>query len=165
MTPLDNRNTTLGAILLGAALLISLISIFLFPPQQSRRVLFFPNGVTGELGGEEHLLPAGGGREAQIGLFLEELILGPNTLGAVRILPEDTEVALLMLRDRELYVDFSPEILAVEEQGNLSFDDVLEMTRYNIEYNFPYLRSVTVTVAGQLPGEPLFGISRIGINR
>lgn len=165
MTPQDKKNSTLGGILLAASLLISLIAVLLFPQDQTRRVLFFPNGVTGELRGEEHVLPREREREAQIELFLEELILGPNTLGAVRIFPAETDIELLMLRDRELYVDFSPEILEVEEQVSLSFDDVLEMTQYNMNYNFPYLRSVTITVSGQLPGEPRFEISRIGINR
>jgi hypothetical protein len=131
----------------------------------STRVLFFPNGVTGELGGEEHLLPRRGDREEAIGIFLEELILGPNTLGAVRIYPATTEIDLLMLRDRELYIDFSPEILDLEEETLVTFDDALEITVYNLRYNFPFLRGITVTVAGQLPGQPRFDLSIMGNNR
>ncbi len=165
MNPLQKKHTILATTLLSAALLISLLTLLLFPQEQSRRVLFFPNGVTGELGGEEHLLPRRSDRQAAIEVFLEELILGPNTLGAVRILPGRTAIDLLILRDKELYIDFSPEILDLEEETSISFDDAVDMTEYNLEYNFPFLRSITVTVAGQLPGEPRFELSRMGNNR
>ena len=165
MTPLNKKHTILGTTLLAAALLISVLALLLFPQELSSRVLFFPNGVTGELGGEEHLLPRRSDRQEAIEVFLKELILGPNTLGAVRIFPATTEIDLLMLRDRELYIDFSPEILDLEEETQISFDDAVEMTGYNLRYNFPFLRSITVTVAGQLPGQPRFDLSIMGNNR
>lgn len=165
MNPFYKKHTILATILIGSSLIISILSLLLFPQPQSRRVLFFPNGVTGELGGEEHLLPRRSDREDAIELFLEELILGPNTLGSVSLIPESTEIRLLILRERSLYVDFSPAILDVEEKTRTSFDDALDMTRYNLEYNFPFLRSVTMTVAGQVPGEPRFDLSGVGNNR
>lgn len=165
MTPLDKKHTILAAAFLVATLLISVLAILLFPQEMSRRVLFFPNGVTGELGGEEHLLPRRSDRQEAIETFLEELILGPNTLGAIRIFPATTEIDLLMLRERELYIDFSPQILDLEEETRISFDDAVEMTVYNLRYNFPYLRAITVTVAGQLPGQPRFDLSIMGNNR
>lgn len=165
MTPLDKKHRILASVLLGASLLISIIATVLFPQEMSNRVLFFPNGVTGELGGEEHLLPRRSDREEAIEVFLKELILGPNTLGAVRIFPGRTEIDLLILRDRELFIDFSPEILDLEEETRISFDDAVEMTGYNLRYNFPFLRSITVTVAGQIPGQPKFDLSIMGNNR
>ena len=165
MNPFDKKQTILGAVLLVSALLFSLLSLLLFPQEYTRRVLFFPNGVTGEPAGEEHLLPRRGEREAAIELFVEELVLGPNTLGSVGILPERSSIELLMLRDGKLYLDFSPEILDTEEELRISFDDVLDMTEYNIRYNFPFLGSVEITVTGQLPDEPRFDLSRMGNNR
>ncbi|MFW6338691.1 MAG: GerMN domain-containing protein [Alkalispirochaetaceae bacterium] len=165
MNPLDKKHTILATTLLSTSLFISILAVILFPQEQSRRVLFFPDGVTGELGGEEHLVPRRSDRQAAIEEFLEELILGPITLGAVRVFPAETEIALLMLREKELYIDFSPEILDLEEETNTSFDDALEMTKYNLRYNFPFLRSITVTVSGQLPGEARFDLSRMGNNR
>lgn len=159
MSPGSKKHTILAATLLGAALMISILGLLIFPQDLSRRVFFFPNGVTGELDGEEHLIPRRTDREEAITLFVEELILGPNTLGSVRVLPLQTEIDLLLLRNGELIIDFSPEILDVERDLSISFDDVLEMTEYNIRYNFPRLREITITVAGQLPGEPRYARS------
>jgi hypothetical protein len=165
MNPFDKKHTILATVLLSSSLIISILSLLLFPQPQSRRVLFFPDGVTGELGGEEHLLPRRNDREEAIELFLEEVILGPNTLGSVSLIPESTEIRLLILREKSLYIDFSPAILDAEEKTRTSFDDALDMTRYNLELNFPFLRSVTMTVAGQVPGEPRFDLSIMGNNR
>ena len=165
MLPLDKKHTVLAATLLTTALAISILWVLILPQEKRQKVLFFPNGVTGEIAGEEHLLPREPSREATVHAFLEELILGPHTLGAVPVFPEDTEIELLMLRDRRLYVDFSPQILQSEQEMTVSFDDTLSIVTHNLRYNFPAIRTITYTVAGQLPGEPRFDLSIMGNNR
>ena len=165
MTPFQKKHTILAGTLLGAAFFISLLSMVLFPQPLSRRVLFFPNGVTGELDGEEHYIPRRPEQEEAITLFVKELILGPKTLGSIRVLPLRTEIEMLLLRNGELLIDFSPEILDVERDLSISFGDVLEMTEYNIRYNFPRVKKITITVAGQLPRTPRYVPYTVGNNR
>lgn len=94
-------------------------------------------------------------------MYLEDMILGPVELGAIRIVPRNTTVnAVILSDDGTLYVDFDRHILMDDNDSAGSIDDRIAIISRNIAHNFRFVRSIVVTIEGQLPNEPRF--ARLG---
>lgn len=105
------------------------------------------------LNGEERFLPKKATVEEDIELLLKELILGPKNHQNLRIVPQGVTVESVMLRDQELYINLSEDILLRESPSPLNLDETLQALGNTIFFNVPKLRDIFIFVSGQLPGE------------
>lgn len=124
-------------------------------------MLWFPNVVGSRDVAEWHYLPYQSGREERMHAYVQEVILGPVTVGAVPYIPRDVAIRLLILDDDgTLYIDFDDRILFAGDTGEeTDFVSISERLRRSLRHNFPYLDRIVITVEGHLPGEPRFARS------
>ncbi|RKX78973.1 MAG: hypothetical protein DRP87_04785 [Spirochaetes bacterium] len=115
------------------------------------RTLFFPIELTGKLNGEMRRLPLRKGKEENIELFIEELILGPRKIENARLLPEETDIRYLLLRGDKLFIDFDSDILFREEQVSLSLKEIIDILKKTLKFNFNFIKEIHITIMGQLP--------------
>ncbi len=157
-----NRRYLIAPAILLAAILVSLVSYLVAPPEFERRVLFFPDTAGGDQHAEWHYLPRRSEPIDQMRLFIEELQLGPVELGSVPFVPETADIRSIVLRDSDvLYVDFSPEIMFDERDSERNFADLEQLLTENVQHNFRNLQDTVVLIGGQVPDAPSFGeISR-----
>lgn len=144
-----------GGLLFGS-LALSLALYAVFPPERTRRVLFFPGAATSRLSGEVRYLLDTPSRETDIEELLEAYLLGPVNVHFLRVLPKETTVHALLYRDGVLYLDFSPAILFEEQEVPLDTEGIVEAVRKTLSFNFPYIQRIVLTVNGQLPHSPHF---------
>jgi len=152
------RPYVLWAIFLAASLLISLSLYFAFRPDQVERVLFFPENITGALKGEARLLPRQHTVEERVRSVVAELLLGPELVRDLPDAPVDTVARLVIVRNNNVYIDFSPKMAIGGIQMQEPVDRTLKIIERTIRFNFPFIRNITITIGGQLPGEPYFAI-------
>jgi len=137
-----------GSVLL-LSLLISLVSYAFLRPQKDGRVFFFPDNSGTRIGSERRGIPHRHDTSEKIAVFLEELILGPETLELSYTLPEDTVVRHVAVIGKTAYVDLDRSVLGGDEKLSISFDRALENLRYNILFNFPNIEGLVFTIEGQ----------------
>ena len=149
------RNTLIaGGILCG--LFILSLTLFVFRSDRSvQRVLFFPNETTLELRGEYREIRLRADREADVLQVVRELILGPIQLNSGRVLPRDVEVRSIFLRDWQLYLDLSENVVFPQVPIELGFDEAIGAVKQTIRYNFPRISEIYVFVGGQQPNSEL----------
>lgn len=129
-------------------LLISITLFFIIDNKKVRRVFFFPGRDI--YSGEMHRVPRQGSLENEIELFINELILGPYNIDHRRVIPENTKLQNLFLRNRSLlYIDFSADLVVSENKHNIVQLDMLELIKKNLNYNFPILEEIILSVDGQ----------------
>ncbi len=158
MDLIRKRPYLLWAALFGASLLLGLAFFFLFPVRQTERYLFFPENITGKLNGESRLVPWQPTLELAIHALIAEELLGPERLRDQRVAPVDTRVQALLVRKDHVYIDFSTEMVTASDQIQESVERAIEILTHTVRFNFPEIRQVTVTIDGQLPGQPYFSI-------
>ena len=83
--------------------------------------------------------------------YLQELVLGPERIDFLRLLPRNTKLKSVILRDSILYIDFSEGILFQESDTPLNFSETLEMLESALFYNFHFIKKISVTANGQVP--------------
>jgi len=83
--------------------------------------------------------------------MIDELLLGPETLHLDKIAPRGTKLKSLILRRGILYADFSDTIFLGEKVSELSFDEILQTMRKTILFNFKGIKSIIITIEGQIP--------------
>lgn len=144
---LEKRTLILISILLF--LLIISMSVYFFADNNLvRRVLFFPDRNNNS--GEMRRLPEQDSLEDDIELFVNEMILGPYKIDHLRIIPEKTRLQNLFLRDKSsLYIDFSADFIVTEKKLSIATSEMIELIIKNLEYNFPILEEITLSVDGQ----------------
>lgn len=139
----------------GLLLLCFLFSLGFFLAdgrKEENRVFIFPSVRTGELAGETRRMRNTGLQEERIRAYLEDMVLGPLALNLARLLPESTKVNSVLLRGDRLYVDFSREMLFLEEEETpLPFDRILPIIEQSVKFNFRRVKEVIVTIDGQEP--------------
>ncbi|MCK5672820.1 MAG: GerMN domain-containing protein [Spirochaetales bacterium] len=144
---IDKRSLILISILLFL-LLSSLLIFYIADNNLVRRVFFFPGRDT--YSGEIRRVPRQKSLEDDIELFVNELILGPYNIDHLRVIPEDTRLQNLLLRNRSLlFIDFSADLIVSENELSIIQSDMLEILRENLRYNFPKLEEITLSVDGQ----------------
>lgn len=158
MDLIRERPYLLWAAMFGASLLLALLFYFVFPPSQSERYLFFPENITGKLKGESRIVPRHGSLEAQVRALVAEELLGPVRVRDKRLVPVDTRIRSLIVRGDRVYIDFSTEIVTAADQVQETTSRSIQILTHTIQFNFPQIKEVTVTIDGELPGQPYFSI-------
>lgn len=150
--------TTIALSVLVGSLVISVAAFLILGQQRVGRVLFFPDLLSEEVHAEERIVTRRDGQEAAVRLLLEELILGPADINSSRIVPKATQIQGLFVREEVLYVDLSPAAVAQSPDVRVEFRRSLALLRRNVLFNFRALEKVVITVDGQEPYAPYFGI-------
>ena len=88
--------------------------------------------------------------------MVEELILGPAQITHGRLLPRETEIQAVVLDEKSVYLDLSPDMMFGGEDVRLSVQEGLAGIRDTLLYNFRWLEQVTLTIGGQEPDVPAF---------
>ncbi|MDA3811459.1 MAG: GerMN domain-containing protein [Spirochaetaceae bacterium] len=138
-----------------AVFLISLVFFLLNNNRYERRVLFFPNDLSRVIKGETRYLPVYDSEEKNITLLVKELILGPEYLQYDISVPEKTRLNTLILNKNVLYLDFSMDIAINESDSFIHFDDIINLIKKTVMFNFKHIHTVNITVDGQIPKSSL----------
>ncbi len=136
---------------LAVSLLVSLLLFFIHGTQMHNQVLFFPEYRSSECSGEERLLPTKPTVEQEVELLVKEILLGPFNADYVRVLPQDSSIRTIMLRESTLYLDFSVDVVFQESDSRLSFEEALDCVRKSITFNYPKIDKIVFTVNGIEP--------------
>ena len=96
--------------------------------------------------------------EGQLTLFLEELLLGPESLELTRALAGETEINNVAVVGETAYVDFSHQVLDTEKELPMRYDEAFDNIRHNIEFNFPRIEEIIFTIEGQQVNKALYVI-------
>jgi hypothetical protein len=59
----------------------------------------------------------------------------------------------VIARDGKVYVSLSREVIELQPEAPLSFDQSLQTIANGVLYNFPKVRALYLLVEGQVPGE------------
>lgn len=151
MVSLKNRITIIYCAVLAGCLVFSLVLFLFIGNTAVRKVMFFPDSRGSSMTGETRYIPRKKSREDMIQKYLQELILGPEKIEFLRLLPRSTKLQSVILRDSTLYIDFNEDILFQDSDTPLNFNETVEMLESALFYNFHHLKKVTVTANGQVP--------------
>ena len=140
-----------SVLLLSFFFLVSLAFYFIAGNGYVKRVLFFPAKDDRRMSGEIRYLTHSHSLEANITVFLKELILGPAALDLSRIVNKETSLRSVLFRNGTLYIDFDENIIFRDVDANLPFPDALDFIRHGVFKNFDRVKKIYVTVNGQMP--------------
>ena len=141
----------LFAVLLAGVFTVSLLIFLFFGNSAVHRVFFFPADGLKNNPGEIRYLPHSSSLEANITVFLKELILGPAALDLSRIVNKETSLRSVLFRNGTLYIDFDEHIIFRDVDANLPFPDTVDFIRHGVFKNFHRVKNIYVTVNGQMP--------------
>ncbi len=154
------RRHPYGSAAVGAILLLLVIHslvLLIWPPRFETRHFWYPDIADGPLHSEWREVPRRDTAEGAIETYIEDLVLGPVTLGAVPIVPKETRVNTVVLtEDNTLYLDLDRGVLFDTDLAYGSVDDRLALIQRNLRHNFGSLEQIVLTIEGQLPNEPRF---------
>ncbi len=141
------------SIILASALVlsfaVSLSLYFIVDNVHITRTFFFPDR-RGGMAGETRRLPDKHSDEDRIGQFVEELILGPFDIDHNRLIPEDTRLLSVMLREKDtVFLDFSADYVIDAGSTGLNYQEISSGVIMNIRYNFPFVKHVVIAVDGE----------------
>ncbi len=137
---------------LAAVLALSIFLFLRYDSQWHRYVLFFPKYTDpGIVEGEVRGLRVHKDREKTLERFIHELMLGPGDVRYLSVMPKDGNVNTIMLRDNELYVDFSHSILFSDDEVPLTLEERFELMTKSIRWNFPDIKTINYTINGEVP--------------
>lgn len=153
------------AALLAFLLALSLLVYAAEGTARVRRVLFFPDPVSGKLVGEEHFIPRARGGEQSARELVRELLLGPSAYDLAPVLPRTVGLRSLTVEDRIAYVDLSADLVIDAATVPLTLDKVLQAVANNLYFNFPRLRGVYLFIHGQIPTLEGIDASRLAYSR
>jgi hypothetical protein len=143
----------------GAFCLLFLAALVFFLAEGRSRInciIFFPESAQEGLTGEPRRIYRQDSPEKNVGLLVREMMLGPMDIRHTNVFPQGARLRSVFVRGTVAYLDFSPEILFLDNQMRLSFDELLAAIRRTVLFNFRDLADVVVTVNGQLPGTASF---------
>jgi hypothetical protein len=130
------------------------LTVYLASNPWTRRIFFFPTAGGERIQGEVRWLPARGGLEAKIDLYLEEAILGPTRPLLDRIVARDTRLLSVVTHQQTVYADLSWNVIQGEAGSGLSLEQSLQLLANGVYFNFPRVRRLFLLIDGQLPGPP-----------
>ena len=146
-----DKLTLIFGILLTLILIISILSYALDPAKQIRRKFHFYHEETMEISGELRNVPFFIEREKNISAYIKELLLGPETLRLLDIVPPGTKLNQVRLLEKRLYIDFSGELVFNLENHPLKLVQIKDLLVDNLIRNFPFIEEVLITVNGLEP--------------
>ncbi len=137
---------------LALMLLIFAVSVFLFIAEDmgSRRVLYFEamddSGLYMEIRRIMRYSPHQG-REVHVRQFVQELLLGPAGNGFQPLFAREARLESCFVQDDILFINLSREALFPGESTS-SLQDGVELMAFNVEKNFPWIKSVEIYIDG-----------------
>ncbi len=146
-----DRITIILAGVLALSLLVSLLLFLLHGTDMQKQVLFFPEYRSSECSGEQRLLPTKPSTEQEIELLVREILLGPFEVNNVPLLPQESSIRTIMLRDYRLFIDFSIDVVFQAAEARLSFQEALNCVKKSITFNYPKIEQIVFTVNGEQP--------------
>ncbi len=147
----------------GVFLLLLLLSLTLFftGKHWARRTLFFPEIGSSKLAGETRFLPRRPTLEGNVRLLVEETVLGPEMPMHRPLVPRQTRLQSVLVRQRDVYVSLSDGILRADVDTPFAPEQSLEALSTLILFNFPRIRRLELLIEGQVPrGGSVFGYRR-----
>jgi len=141
----------LFALLLAVVFAVSLLIFLFFGNSAVHRVFFFPVDGLKNNPGEIRYLPREENREKEIEDYIKEIILGPVQVEYSRLLPKEAILNTVILRENNLYIDFSEDVLFQEIDNPLTFNESIALLKECLRFNFHYLREIYITINGQVP--------------
>jgi hypothetical protein len=112
----------------------------------ARRTFVFYAAAGGSAAVEDRMLRRAENREADLGRYVEEVLLGPVSPDLKPLFPPETRLRNLMYRNGVVYVNLSESAaLPVSERG--AFRNFLALNQ-GIRRNFPYVKDVRFFAAG-----------------
>jgi hypothetical protein len=141
------KKTQKAAAVIGVLLLCLAAAADYFVSGLARRTFVFQLIDTGQDIVEERMLMRTGSREVDIYRYLEEVILGPLSLEAEPILNRGTRLEAVMLRDGNVFIDFSEEAAIPPTTGSLM--DKFRGLRADIRRNFFFVKDIRIFITGQ----------------
>jgi hypothetical protein len=140
---------------LGAFFLVFLAALVFFMKEGRTHIngmIFFPEPAQEGITGEPRRIYRQDSLEGNVRLLVREMLLGPMDIRHTNIFPPNTRLQSVFVRHGAAYLDFSPEIIFLDSQTRLSFDELLSAVRRTVLFNFRQLSDVIITVNGQMPG-------------
>ena len=150
MKNLDRITIVLVGVLV-VSLMVSLLLFLINGTDKHRQVLFFPEYRSSECVGEQRVLPTKPTREQELELLVKEILLGPFDVNSVAVLPQESILQTLMLRENRLFIDFSIHVIFQKSESRLSFEEALDCVRKTITFNYPQIEKIVFTVNGEQP--------------
>ena len=150
MKRLKNIALVSGSLLL-LIFIITLVSFSINSTHKVKKIFFFPSDITSKLEGEPRYITNRGTKEQKIEFFVKELLLGPIGLEFSPLIPKETILKTIILREKVLYLDFSSQIVFSETDLSLTLEEILEGIEKNIYFNYPWIIDIVITVKGQVP--------------
>jgi len=147
---LDRITIVLVGVLV-VSLMVSLLLFLINGTDKHRQVLFFPEYRSSECVGEQRVLPTKPTREQELELLVKEILLGPFDVNSVAVLPQESILQTLMLRENRLFIDFSIHVIFQKSESRLSFEEALDCVRKTITFNYPQIEKIVFTVNGEQP--------------
>jgi len=136
-----------------AVFAVSLILYIVQDKTKEKRVLFFTVTNSSRFIGEIRYLQKKASQEDGIAQIIEEAVLGPENEKYFRIVPRNTRVLSVMLRDNKLYIDFSYDVLLYDRDVKAGIDERFKILTNTIIFNYPFIKKVFYFVNG----EPFLG--------
>ena len=142
------RNLIIWSSIGTAFFFLSLVLFLTRPDRKDRFVLFFPSETTFEWTGEARNIPHKKEVEDSVHELLKELTLGPIRLRLENVLPPDTGLRSVLLREDVLYIDFTEHLAIFNAGMSVSFDTMLEGVKKSVLFNFPAINDIIIFVGG-----------------
>lgn len=136
----------LFAVLLG----VSLLFFAFHQNDKARRVLFFPDFKTGKLIPETRYVKLEKDSFRNVTVLIEELAGGSALPNRARLLPMGTKIISVFKKDRTLYLNFSNDILAVDDKGPVDFSAVIQSLVNNLLFNFKDIKQIVFYIENEL---------------
>ncbi len=143
-----DRTTIILAGALALIFLISAVSYLIWGNEQEEQVLFFPVNQTLEARGEGRILPRKDTKEQEIELLVREILLGPFNVNYMPVVPGDSRIRSILLREETLYIDFTIDVVFQEAGSALSLRESLAYIGRSIQFNFPRVRKIVYSING-----------------
>lgn len=148
---IKKKSSLIPAVALTLVFCISLLLFLISGNKYDRRVLFFPDDMSRIVRGETRYLPVYKSENQNITLLVKELLLGPEYIRYNASVPDNTRLNTLILAGDKLYLDFSIDIAVMDSDSFLHFDEIINLIKKTVMFNFKHIRTVNITVDGQVP--------------
>lgn len=119
----------------------------------------FPDTAGGANHHEWRVLPERKTTRDRVELVVREVMLGPISLGAIPVLPEEIDLNSVVYDEesKTAYIDFSNELILDDgENRAVTYDLALDFVAQNVYHNCRNVDVVSVTINGQVPEAPRF---------
>ncbi len=137
--------------MLTGLFLISMVFYLFSNTRSERRVLFFPDEMNRIIKGETRSLPLYDTEEENIALLVKELLLGPEYIYYGNTVPQNSKLNTIILRKDTLYLDFSIDLILEDSECSLEYDEIINLIKKTVIFNFKHIRTVNITIEGQIP--------------